>query len=225
MLGRRSQTRVGMVALAVAAAVLSLEAGGGVRVGGLARLLSFVLAGAAVAFLGAPSDRPVGLLYIPLVTGLVLVAIPVLGTGYRFGAEMTATGLLLLGCWVGLWAAARRSVRRAASDRVSGDRLWEAVCEDLARARRLVPPHADRDRLARFDEFVLRGELAAALCELEALGQSGGVPIEYWRALVSAAGRMGLVEVRERLATRSGEAAATDGGAAEPGAAPDSGGA
>lgn len=223
MLGRMSQTRVGMVALAVAAAVLSLEAVCGVRVGGLVHLLSFVLAGAAVAFLGAPGDRPVGLLSIPLVTGLVLVAIPVLGTGYRFGAEMTAAGLLLLGCWVGLWAAERRVRLRAASDRAAGELLWEAVCEDLARARRLVPPHADRDRLARFDEFVLRGELAAALCELEALGQSGGVPIEYWRALVSAAGRMGLVEVRERLATLSGEAA-TGGGAAEPGAAADRGG-
>jgi hypothetical protein len=178
-----------------------------------------VLAGAAVTFLGSPGSRPTGLLSIPLVTGLVLVAIPVLGTGYRFGAEMTAAGLLLLGCWAGLWAAERRVRLRAASDRATGELLWEAVCEDLARARRLLPPRGDRDRLARFDEFVLRGELAAALCELEALGQSGGVPIEYWRALVSAAGRMELVEIRERLATLSGEAADADGGAPDRGGA------
>jgi hypothetical protein len=191
-----------MSALIVAAGILSLQAWGGVRVGELACPLALVLAFSAVAFLGSPDRRPVGLIHVPLAAGLVLAAFPATGTGYRFGVEMTAAGLLLVACWLGLWTADRWSRRRAADDLAVQERLKEAVCEDLARARRLVPPHADNGQLAQLDELVLRGELAAALGELEALGLSFGAPSEYWHALASAAGRMGLAEARERLTSR-----------------------
>ncbi len=222
MFGRPWQSLVGLVALGLAAGILALGSWGGVSVGGLTYPLAVVLAACAVAFLGSSEGRPAGLIRVPLVAGLVLVAVPALGTGYRFAAPMTAAGILLLACWAGMAAWARRSSRRAQANREAGERVREEVSEDLARARRLLPSPGEGAGAARFDGLILRGELAAALGELEAVGAAAGAPPDYWHALAAAAGRMGLADAQARLAGRVGPLApAGDADPAEPPGAAD----
>jgi hypothetical protein len=129
---------------------------------------------------------------------------------------VATAGVGLLVCWLGLSALGDRHARRANAARGAQAGEIEAVSENLARARRLLPASVGRDRLARFDEVILLGDLIAAVAELEAVGRAADPPPEFWHALVAAAGRMGYDEVRVRLEDRGGGAAPI-AGQAEPG--------
>jgi len=67
--------------------------------------LAMVLALSSWHFLRLPDasrapDRPSGgLLYVPMVLGFLLAAIPIMGTAYHFGPIMKLCGTLLLGSW------------------------------------------------------------------------------------------------------------------------------
>ena len=77
-----------------------------------------------------------------------------------------------------------------------------------------------KERRAGFYEAILRGDLAAALVELESIGLANGPIPEYWHALAAASARMGMDEVRVRLDGWGGRGASIEG-RAEPGAAGD----
>lgn len=136
--------------------------------------------------------------------------------------RMAACGAGLLTCWLGMSLFDDWRDRRVRAARTAEARVLEEVTEDLALARRLLPASGSPDWMARFDEAILRGDLAAALVELESIGLANGPIPEYWHALAAASARMGMDEVRVRLDGWGGRGASIEG-RAEPGAASDRG--
>jgi hypothetical protein len=84
-------------------------------------------------------------------------------------------------------------------------KLWEDVRGDFDRARSLLPMQLAESEgsLARLAEWLYHNELGLALDELQALGEDNAATSEFWRALRSAAERMGLAEQAERLSRRA----------------------
>lgn len=100
-----TQLLFGLVCLAFAVGLMLAETFGWIRPGPLALPLAMVLALSSWHFLRLPDasrapDRPSGgLLYVPMVLGFLLAAIPIMGTAYHFGPIMKLCGTFLLGSW------------------------------------------------------------------------------------------------------------------------------
>jgi hypothetical protein len=85
-----------------------------------------------------------------------------------------------------------------------------SIRRDLAAARDILPPvGAEPGQLARFERWLVVGELESAFDELAAAGEGRDCPAEFWRLLGQAAGKLGLVEEEEGIRRRLGLSADT----------------